>query len=142
MNIRGFQPSTWINWIQEGVLRHFKLSLSRYTGRLVRFTTRKCFAKMTTGLLVLGLIFIHRNFFARALRENPNNPIRSHFGPSFLAAYASAITLLRAMRRNYESCRRALLLFWSHALASGVCFWFIAIRQRTNKPKHRLLSGR
>lgn len=102
----------------------------------MRPTVHICFAEglQRSFLVTIGLIFIHRNFFARALRENPTNPIRSRFGPSFLAAYASAITLLRAMRRNFEPCQQVLLRiwpFWAHALASGVRFFLTNERKES-----------
>lgn len=69
------------------------------------------------------LLFIHRNFFIKALLENPDNPLKSRFASSFLAAYSSAITTLKLIRRDF-SCSNHLLIrqwiLWVLALASGV----------------------
>ena len=71
----------------------------------------------------IALVFIHRNFFVRALRENPDNPMQTRFAPSFLTTYSSAITVLKVIRRECERKHSALTRqwpMWVHTLSSGV----------------------
>ena len=72
---------------------------------------------------VPGLILLHRNFFVQAIIENPEDPARSRFGPSFLSAYRSAVAILRSMRGVLN--RRPQIIsrvwpFWAHALSAAV----------------------
>ncbi|KAH8113147.1 hypothetical protein DFH11DRAFT_1510936 [Phellopilus nigrolimitatus] len=79
----------------------------------------------------VSLLFIHRNFFARALLERPTSPMSSPFASSVLSAYASAITLLRVVREYFEKYPYLLLrqwIIWAHTLTSGVIIGSIAVR--------------
>ena len=74
-------------------------------------------------IVLAALLFLHRNFFARAMIKHSDNPLRSPFAPSFLAAYACAIKLLREVRSCYNVSPQALLRMWpvwAHGLTSGV----------------------
>ncbi len=74
------------------------------------------------------LLYIHRNFFARALLDFPTNPLRSPFAPSFLAAYRSATQLLKTLRENFDAFSYLFIRLWpiwAHALASSVSFHFV-----------------
>ncbi|KLO09678.1 hypothetical protein SCHPADRAFT_833710 [Schizopora paradoxa] len=69
------------------------------------------------------LLYIHRNFFARALLDSPTNPLRSPFAPSFLAAYRSATQLLKVLRENFDAFSYLFIRLWpiwAHALAASV----------------------
>lgn len=69
------------------------------------------------------MLFLHRGYFARAMLDHPEMPARSPFSPSFLAAYATAISLLRRLRMVFDIAGERMLQFWScwaHALAAGV----------------------
>ena len=69
------------------------------------------------------LMYIHRNFFARAIMDFPDNPMRSPFAASFLATYRSATSLLRILRENMESIYLIALRvwqMWSLCLSCGV----------------------
>ena len=71
------------------------------------------------------LLYIHRNFFARALLDSPTNPLRSPFAPSFLAAYRSATQLLKVLRENFDAFSYLFIRLWpiwAHALAASVSF--------------------
>ncbi len=76
-------------------------------------------------------LYIHRNFFARALLDFPTNPLRSPFAPSFLAAYRSATQLLKTLRENFDAFSYLFIRLWpiwAHALAASVstrlfCIW-------------------
>ncbi|KAI5123018.1 hypothetical protein M0805_007639 [Coniferiporia weirii] len=79
----------------------------------------------------IALLFLHRNFFARALLENPIQPLCSPFAASILSAYASAITLLKVVRLYFDKHSPLLLrqwILWTHALTSGVIVGSIAVR--------------
>lgn len=68
-------------------------------------------------------MYIHRNFFARAILDFPGDPMRSPFAPSFLAAYRSSTAMLKVMREYFESVKQLLFRvwpIWAHALASAV----------------------
>lgn len=69
------------------------------------------------------LLYIHRNYFARALSDYPNNPLKSPFSPSFLAAYSSATSLLRVLRHEFATFPHIFLRnwpVWAHALVASV----------------------
>ncbi|KAF7979218.1 hypothetical protein HWV62_43168 [Athelia sp. TMB] len=42
-----------------------------------------------------GMLFIHKCFFAQALLDHPDNPLRSVYATSFLAAYRAASAIIR-----------------------------------------------
>ncbi|EJD00565.1 uncharacterized protein FOMMEDRAFT_127222 [Fomitiporia mediterranea MF3/22] len=79
----------------------------------------------------IALLFVHRNFFARAMIKYSANPLRSPFAPSFLAAYACSINILRCARLCYDQ-NPALVLriwpLWTHCLTSGVILGSVASR--------------
>ncbi|OCB89593.1 hypothetical protein A7U60_g3191 [Sanghuangporus baumii] len=77
----------------------------------------------------LTLLTIHKNFFARAMIKDPENPLRSPFAPSFLAAYACSIKLLRNVRMCFEHLPGILIRLWpiwTHCLTSGVVIGSVA----------------
>lgn len=59
-----------------------------------------------------ALLYVHRNCFARALLEFPDDPMRSPFGPSFLCAYRSATTLLSVL---FEAQNRMSLILYVYS---------------------------
>lgn len=69
------------------------------------------------------LLYIHRNYFARALLDYPTNPLRSPYAPSFLASYRSATALLKSLKKNFALFPNIYLRHWptwAHALAASV----------------------
>ncbi|KAL5512411.1 hypothetical protein ACEPAG_3403 [Sanghuangporus baumii] len=77
----------------------------------------------------LTLLTIHKNFFARAMIKDSENPLRSPFAPSFLAAYASSIKLLRDVRMCFELLPGIILRLWpiwTHCLTSAVVIGSVA----------------
>lgn len=71
-----------------------------------------------------ALLYIHRNFFARAIIDFPDKPLNSVFAPSVLSTYRSASALLRLMRETYH--KLTLILFrlwptWLLCFSSAVC---------------------
>ncbi|KAL5523829.1 hypothetical protein ACEPAG_8002 [Sanghuangporus baumii] len=70
-----------------------------------------------------SLMYIHRNFFARAILDFPDNPMRSPFAASFLATYRSACSVMRVCRENMHLIYLTILRVWhvwSLCLTSGV----------------------
>lgn len=70
------------------------------------------------------LMFIHRSFFAQAIIEHPENPLKSQFAPSFLAAYRASSTILKSVTQQFEAWPAGTARFWvmwTSAFAAGVC---------------------
>ncbi|OCB89544.1 hypothetical protein A7U60_g3236 [Sanghuangporus baumii] len=76
-----------------------------------------------------SLLLLHRNFFVRALIENPSDPTRSRFAPSFLSTYRTASTILRAVRALVNDQPHIIARvwpFWAHALSASVMLGSVA----------------
>ena len=70
------------------------------------------------------LLFIHRSFFAQAILEQPINPLKSNYAPSFLAAYRASTTILKSVKELYEiapSSAARHLSMWTQAFGAAVC---------------------
>ena len=63
------------------------------------------------------LLYIHRSYFAQAIREDSANPLRHRYAPSVLATYRSACRLISSLKGLYAV----------HNLASRVWFFWSAI---------------
>ena len=77
-------------------------------------------------LLLAVLMYIHRGYFAKALLENPDNPLMHEFSHSYLSAYRAAISMLKVIRSHYESFPNLVSRFWSlwsHAFSATVSLW-------------------
>lgn len=48
------------------------------------------------------MLYIHKNFFARALLDHPNDPLASPYSTSFLAATRSASAIIRSSAVHIE----------------------------------------
>ena len=75
------------------------------------------------------LLFIHRSFFAQAILEQPINPLKSNYAPSFLAAYRASTTILKSVKELYEiapSSAARHLSMWTQAFGAAVCNSFAA----------------
>ncbi|TFK75639.1 hypothetical protein BDN72DRAFT_757359 [Pluteus cervinus] len=79
----------------------------------------------------LILLFLHRGFFAQAMSENPQDPLRSKYGHSVTAAYASSCTVLSDIRGQFSKkpllCGR-IWRMWSYAFSAAIVVGTIAIR--------------
>ncbi|KAH8114455.1 fungal-specific transcription factor domain-containing protein [Phellopilus nigrolimitatus] len=77
----------------------------------------------------ITLLHLHHNFFARAVRDEPTNPLRSAFAPSFLSSYRSAAAMLRIMREVFDGVAHILLRvwpIWADALSASVVLGTVA----------------
>ncbi|KAJ7507374.1 fungal-specific transcription factor domain-containing protein [Mycena galericulata] len=71
----------------------------------------------------LTLLYIHRCFFAHAISNHPNDPIKSPYAPSFLAGYRSACDLLASLRQSFSAFPAEIARFWvlwTHAFSSAI----------------------
>ncbi|KLO09687.1 hypothetical protein SCHPADRAFT_555303 [Schizopora paradoxa] len=71
----------------------------------------------------LTLLYLHRAYFAKALLDSPEDPLRSPYAASFLAAYRSAASVIRTLKRKLCVSPRLVLRHWptwAHALCSSV----------------------
>ncbi|KAJ3725495.1 fungal-specific transcription factor domain-containing protein, partial [Lentinula raphanica] len=77
------------------------------------------------------LMYIHRSFFAQAIIDQPTNPLKSVYAPSFLAAYRAAATILRSVREQFilwpNSCARFWTM-WTFAFSAAVVFGTVVTR--------------
>lgn len=99
------------------------LCCSPFTKRLVRASSGSEYIRNHIALTFVALLYIHRNFFVRALRENQTNPTQSKFAPSFLTTYSSAIALLKLMQYERDGEHSFLMSqwpMWVNVVSSGV----------------------
>ncbi|KDQ62020.1 hypothetical protein JAAARDRAFT_123795 [Jaapia argillacea MUCL 33604] len=65
------------------------------------------------------------------LIDHPENPLKSHYAPSFLAAYRASYTILRTIRDQYDVqpgiCSRFWIV-WSFAFSAAVVFGTVVTR--------------
>lgn len=74
-------------------------------------------------ILFIASHSLHRNYFARALLEYPNDPMGSPFAPSFLTTYKTALTLIKIAQGAQKAAPLIMLrmwIVWSRALACSV----------------------
>ncbi|KAJ7220750.1 fungal-specific transcription factor domain-containing protein [Mycena pura] len=77
------------------------------------------------------LMYIHRSFFAQAIIEQPVNPLKSIYAPSFLAAYRSSATILKSVREQFAVMPNACARFWTmwtFAFSAAVVFGTVVTR--------------
>ncbi|KAG6380168.1 hypothetical protein JVT61DRAFT_8257 [Boletus reticuloceps] len=80
----------------------------------------------------ITLLFLHRNFFARALADFPLDPLKSPLRQSFLTAYQSATRVLNTTRKQFAHqpvlCARVWRV-WSVAFSAAVIVAAVAIKR-------------
>jgi hypothetical protein len=77
------------------------------------------------------LMYIHRSFFAQAIIEQPMNPLKSTYAPSFLAAYRASATILKSVREQFAVMPNACARFWTmwtFAFSAAVVFGTVVTR--------------
>ncbi|KAL5504658.1 hypothetical protein ACEPAH_7321 [Sanghuangporus vaninii] len=77
------------------------------------------------------LMNLHRSFFAQAMIDDPVNPLRSQYAPSFLATYRTAAHILKTIREQFEIIPEFASRFWmpwTYAFSSAVVFGTIVVR--------------
>ncbi|KAJ7760160.1 fungal-specific transcription factor domain-containing protein [Mycena olivaceomarginata] len=77
------------------------------------------------------LMYLHRSFFAQAIIEQPVNPLKSTYAPSFLAAYRASATVLKSVREQFSHmpivCARFWMM-WTFAFSAAVVFGTVVMR--------------
>lgn len=66
---------------------------------------------------------MHRGFFARAIEDNPKDPLGSSYGTSVIAAYRSAgslVALVRDLDSQLPEPTERLWFLWTHLFSCGV----------------------
>ncbi|KAF7440022.1 hypothetical protein PC9H_000363 [Pleurotus ostreatus] len=85
----------------------------------------------------LILLFLHRGFFAQAMAENTDNPLRTTYGESVTAAYQSACVVLEDTRVQFMKkptlCARVWRI-WSLAFSAAIVIGAVAIRRLDFQP--------
>lgn len=69
------------------------------------------------------LLYIHRSYFAQAIRQESENPLRHIYAPSVLATYRSACRLISALRSVYvlhPQITGEVWFFWSGIFSACV----------------------
>ena len=75
----------------------------------------------------LVLLWLHRSFFAQAIMDDPVNPLRSPYAPSFLAAYRCSTHILKCIKEQFNMLPEIATRFWSNwtfAFSAAVRFYF------------------
>ncbi|KAG7093883.1 hypothetical protein E1B28_007522 [Marasmius oreades] len=70
-----------------------------------------------------NLLYLHRSFFAQALREDASNPLRTRYAPSLMATYRSAcrlISSLKSLYPNHPAFTETSWFFWSGVFSSCI----------------------
>ncbi|KZP20104.1 hypothetical protein FIBSPDRAFT_932524 [Athelia psychrophila] len=59
-----------------------------------------------------SMLFIHRSFFAQALLDHPENPLRSPYATSILATYRAASFVINSMVKHLERYPELFMRWW------------------------------
>ena len=84
-----------------------------------------------THIKEVVLLWIHRSFFAQAIMDNPVNPLKSTYAPSFLAAYRGSGVILTSVKAQFEMFPVMVTRFWSmltFAFSAAVVFGTVVTR--------------
>ncbi|KAI0940717.1 hypothetical protein AcV7_003021 [Taiwanofungus camphoratus] len=77
------------------------------------------------------LLYIHRSFFAQAIIDCPENPLRSAYAYSFLTAYRVSCTILKVINDRFATSPRLCARFWTvwtSAFSAAVVFGTVVTR--------------
>ena len=70
------------------------------------------------------LLFLHRNYFVQALVEDPDDPMRSQYAPSFLATVRASKNILQVVKEQLSIQRVMVCRFWTiwtYTFSATVC---------------------
>ncbi|KAI0356832.1 hypothetical protein OH77DRAFT_1588729 [Trametes cingulata] len=98
---------------------------------------------MPINYLHFTLLYVHRCFFAQAIVDNPGDPMRSQYAPSFLAGYRSACALLGSIREQFSLFPVQIARFWvlwTHAFSACVMMGSVVTRGGTSKTAQAALG--
>ncbi|KAG9123487.1 hypothetical protein FRC07_014877 [Ceratobasidium sp. 392] len=77
------------------------------------------------------LIHLHRSFFARALSESPEDPLKSRYADSVVAIHSSVLRHLEAVKSLFSllpDLAMRFWLFWSHSFSGATILAALVIR--------------
>lgn len=77
------------------------------------------------------LLYIHRSFFAQAIIDHPENPLKSAYAPSFLASYRASSTILKCVIEQFKVWPGSSARFWTmwtFAFTAAVVFGTVVTR--------------
>ncbi|KAG2012284.1 nuclear protein [Coprinopsis cinerea AmutBmut pab1-1] len=77
------------------------------------------------------LLYIHRSFFAQAIIDHPENPLKSTYSPSFSAAYQASSTILKSVQEHFNMYPQSSSIFWTmwtFAFSAAVVFGTVVTR--------------
>ncbi|TBU26314.1 fungal-specific transcription factor domain-containing protein [Dichomitus squalens] len=98
---------------------------------------------MPTNYLHFTLLYVHRVFFAAAVNDHPNDPMRSQYAPSFLAGYRSATALLSSVREQFSLFPTVIARFWviwTHAFSACIMLGSVVTHSGPTKTAQAALA--
>ena len=75
------------------------------------------------GFTKLDLLYLHRSFFSQALTDHLKDPLDSSYGPSVIAAYHSAgtlIVLVQSLNTQLKKPSERIWFLWAHMFLCAV----------------------
>ncbi|KAL0953461.1 hypothetical protein HGRIS_004693 [Hohenbuehelia grisea] len=81
----------------------------------------------------ITLFYMHRGFFARALEDQPADPMGSPFAPSVLAAYTSACTfvgLIESLYKQHSTLAERMWFLFTHVFSCSIVLGSIAVKTK------------
>ncbi|TFK48372.1 hypothetical protein OE88DRAFT_518683 [Heliocybe sulcata] len=99
------------------------------TGRLALSESMQRFCM--SNVRETALLYIHRSFFAQAIIDHPEDPLKSRYAQSFIAAYNASSVILNTISDQYEVCPDLVARFWiiwTYAFSAAVVFGTVVTR--------------
>ncbi|TDL18162.1 hypothetical protein BD410DRAFT_900946 [Rickenella mellea] len=90
---------------------------------------------LVTAWRNIAFIDIHRNYFAKAILECPNDPLSSQYASSFLATYRASMAVIRSVREHFNMCPDywvRVFIIWSYMFSSMIVVGTVVIRGPTS----------
>ncbi|KAF5355307.1 hypothetical protein D9758_005988 [Tetrapyrgos nigripes] len=81
----------------------------------------------------ISLFYMHRGFFARALEDNPQDPMASKYAPSVLAAYTSAcsfVGLIGSLWKQHPALTERMWFLFTHVFSCAIVLGSIAAKSQ------------
>jgi len=104
-----------------------QLTMQRYTAFAIKeisLSFYSVFIHESTYLCFPAIFYMHRGYFAQAIRENPGDPIGSRYSHSVLAAYNSAtsfVNLVESLFNQHPSLTERMWFLFTHVFSCSVC---------------------
>ncbi|KIP05474.1 hypothetical protein PHLGIDRAFT_108161 [Phlebiopsis gigantea 11061_1 CR5-6] len=79
----------------------------------------------------ISIFYLHRGFFARAIEDNPEDPLSSKFAQSVLAAYTSACTfvgLVKSLHSQHPQLTERHWFLFTHVFSCAIVLGSIAAK--------------